>query len=57
MNIKKKISKFITKYGAKICTVAVFAAAASTSTCRVSWYQPKEPEGLEKFMQEKININ
>lgn len=48
--MKKTISNFIKKYGNVIaCCAFAFVAIASNSACAAPFYEPEEPEGLDKF--------
>lgn len=44
------MKKFLKKYGAIICMIAVAVAPMASEFCRVKYYQPKEPEGLDKLL-------
>jgi len=47
--MRKNFVKFVNRYGTQICAIAVMAAGISSRGCRVIFYQPEEPEGLEAF--------
>ena len=47
---RKLNEKFLKKYGAIICMIAVAVAPMASEFCRVKYYQPKEPEGLDKLL-------
>ncbi len=47
------VRKIIEKYGKLICMVAVLITTFGLNDCKGSWYQPKEPEGLEEFIKNK----
>ena len=46
---KIKMKKLITKYGMKLCALAVLFAPVALQSCRTVFYEMEEPEGLEKF--------
>lgn len=37
----------------KLCSFALVIATIAPNTCRGNWYQPLEPEGLEKFFENR----
>ncbi len=43
------MKKLITKYGMKLCALAVLFAPVAVQSCRTVFYEMEEPEGLEKF--------
>lgn len=47
--MKSRIKKMLVKYGKAVCAVAVSLASVSSLCCRGHWYQPKEPDGLKEF--------
>ncbi len=49
----KHIAKFIAKYGATICALALMVAPCAAEPCRTFWYQPAEPEGFSEFAKRK----
>ena len=49
-NVIEVNEKFLKKYGAIICMIAVAVAPMASEFCRVKYYQPKEPEGLDKLL-------
>lgn len=51
--MKKVFSKIITKYGTAICALAVLVAPMSARVCRTLWYEPEQPEGLDKFIADR----
>ena len=51
--MKKKMSKAMISVATKICSLAVVVASITPFCCRGQWYQPKEPEGLEEFLNSK----
>ncbi len=51
--MKAIITKFVTKYGRQICSVASLAAIISVNSCRGIYYQPEEPEGVKKLAGKK----
>ena len=45
--------KLITKYGMKLCALAVLFAPIAVQSCRTAFYEMEEPAGLEKFAAKK----
>ena len=37
--------------GTKLTSVAVIVATVLAPTCRSTWYQPEEPENLQKLLK------
>lgn len=49
-NISKAIKKFVVKHGAMISSLAFVAVLVSANTdCIIPFYEPEEPQGLERF--------
>ena len=54
----KKIKVFLIMYSAVIiCGIVTVAAPLILHECEIFWYQEKEPEGLEAFVENNIKIN
>ena len=49
----KVFNKLIMRYGLHISAFAIMVAALSSDLCRGEWYQPKEPDGLHKIMENR----
>ena len=48
--IKSIVKKGLVRYGSAIAAFAfTFVAVAANSSCYIPYYEPKEPNGLEKF--------
>ena len=50
-DMKKFFTKLLRSNGGKLCALAVTLASVAPYCCRGSWYQPKEPKGLEDFLK------
>lgn len=46
----KVFNKLIMRYGLHISAFAVMVATLSSDLCRGEWYQPKEPENLNRIL-------
>lgn len=47
---KETAKKIVVKYGATIATCAfAFVAISANTSCWMPFYEPKEPDGVEKF--------
>jgi cyclic lactone autoinducer peptide len=51
--MKSTIMKFICKYGARLCAVALAVAPLASEACKMKYYQPEEPEGLRDFAMKR----
>ena len=49
------IKKFVMKYSATISAIIIFFAPSISQECRLLWYQPMEPEGLDEFVASNRN--
>ncbi|HCJ07029.1 MAG TPA: hypothetical protein DHV96_01295 [Lachnospiraceae bacterium] len=47
--MRKRMSTFMYKHGAKLCNLAIALATVTVSVCRGMYYQPKEPDGFAEF--------
>ena len=45
--VKGRILSFVVKFG----SLAVLLATVLAPGCRISWYQPKEPENLSELLK------
>ncbi len=48
-----KIKMMILSRAASVCALVAFIAPLISQDCQGLWYQPVEPEGLEKFSVKK----
>lgn len=48
--MREILARAFTSQGRKICAIVVSLASIAPLCCRASWYQPKEPKGLEEFL-------
>lgn len=48
------LRKILVKYGNVLCALAVLVAPMAARTCRLLYYEPKEPEGLDEFVKRKL---
>lgn len=47
---KETAKKFVVKYGAVIASCAfAFVAISSNTSCGLPYYEPEEPNGLDRF--------
>lgn len=49
MRVKKKLNGFLNKYGKSLCAMATIITSYGVLSCRGTFYQPKEPDGLSGF--------
>lgn len=49
MRVKKKLNGFLNKYGKSLCAMATIITSYGVLSCRWTFYQPKEPDGLSGF--------
>ena len=48
------IKRFLTKRASLVAALVMVIANSSANYCRCMWYQPKEPDGLNKFVKKNI---
>lgn len=49
-SIKEKVRSFLKKYGYIIASCAfIFVTFSANSPCLLPFYEPEEPEGLDRF--------
>ncbi len=49
-NLKLFVKSFLKKYGAVLASCAfAFVSISANSPCTFPFYEPEEPEGLDKF--------
>ena len=48
--MRKKLSGFLSRKGARLCAFVLTIASISPVCCRGFWYQPEEPEGFADFV-------
>lgn len=51
--MRERFEEFMHKYGNKLCALVILISSISVDTCHNSWYQPKEPEGLQDFLNKQ----
>ena len=37
----------------ELCSFNIIVASIAPNACRANWYQPNEPEGIEKFLKNR----
>lgn len=48
--VKEVLNNFVSRYGGIIaCCALAFISMASNSACAMPFYEPEEPEDLDKF--------
>lgn len=47
--VKKKLYGFLNKYGKNLCSMATIITSYGVLSCRGTFYQPKEPDGLKNY--------
>lgn len=52
---RAKIYRFISKHGSILCALAILVAPIACEQCRVLFYEPVEPKGLDMFIKEHKN--
>jgi cyclic lactone autoinducer peptide len=45
--MRAKIYRFISKHGSILCALAILVAPIACEQCRVLFYEPVEPKGLD----------
>lgn len=50
------LEKLICKVGIPLCSLATLVAPMVSRGCRIRFYQPEEPEGLQEFIQAKKKL-
>ena len=53
--MRAKIYRFISKHGSILCALAILVAPIACEQCRVLFYEPVEPKGLDMFIKEHKN--
>lgn len=53
--MRAKIYRFISKHGSILCALAILVATIACEQCRVLFYEPVEPKGLDMFIKEHKN--
>lgn len=51
--MKRKIQKIIQRYGKQICAMAMTAGTLSVSYCRTLFYEPKQPDNFQDFLEKR----
>lgn len=52
--MKSFFKKIMVKYAIDICSLAVLLTPIASRVCRTFFYEPKQPEGLGKFVADNI---
>jgi len=42
--------------GQALVALAIIAAPVASDICKITWYQPEEPEGLKEFANHTKNL-
>lgn len=53
--MRAKIYRFISKHGSILCALATLVAPIACKQCRVLFYEPVEPKGLDMFIKKHKN--
>lgn len=48
--------EFILYIGQALVALAIIAAPVASDICKITWYQPEEPEGLKEFANHTKNL-
>jgi len=43
--------------GQALVALAIIAAPVASDICKITWYQPEEPEGLKEFAKSSVGKN
>ena len=55
INYYEERRSFISKHGSILCALAILVAPIACEQCRVLFYEPVEPKGLDMFIKEHKN--